>query len=121
MAANRRKAVLWLGIGIVVVTMLPVEAIYLGQAPFVRLAYSLGQMPPVAAQHAYAILFRNLVTAEQIAAFLGIVFVVGAIAAGPGEWAVALRRRVAGGLDKLGPGWDFGPVGEWISQHASRD
>jgi hypothetical protein len=111
--------VLWLGIGIVIATVLPLEAIYLGQIPFVNAVQSLAQMPSAAAQNAYTIVFRNLVTAEKVAAFLGLVFVVGAILAGPSSWAVALRHGLQKGLNNVGPDWDFGPVGQWIFDHAS--
>lgn len=122
LAANRRKAVLWLGIGIVVATTLPVEMIYLGQAPFAKAAYSLGQMPSAAAEHAYTIVFRNLIRADWIAAFLGAVLAFGAMAVGPAAWAVALRRGVANGqlLGGVGLGWGFGPTGEWIPPHSLR-
>lgn len=119
LAANRRKAVLWLGIGIVIVSVLPLEGIYLGQIPFARAAYSLGQMPNAAAQHAYTIVFRNLVAAEQLAAILGLVFVIGAIVAGPSVWAVSLRQGLQKSINNVGPDWDFGPVGEWVYLHAS--
>lgn len=118
-AANRRKAVLWLGIGIIIVTMLPLQAIYFGQIPFAKAAYALGQMPNTAAQHAYTIVFRNLVKAEQLAAILGLVLVIGATVAGPGAWAVALRQGLQKGINNVGPDWDFGPAGEWVYLHAS--
>jgi hypothetical protein len=118
-AANRRKAVLWMGIGIVVVTVLPLQAIYFGQIPFANAVYNLAQVPTAAAQNAYNIVFRNFVQAEKIAAVFGLVFVIGAILAGPSSWAVALRRGLQKGLNNVGPDWDFGPVGEWIYAHAS--
>jgi hypothetical protein len=118
-AVNRRKAVLWMGIGIIAVTLLPVQAIYLGQYPFSKAALSLGQMPAPAAQDAYNIVFRNLVKANQIAAFIGLVFLLGAIVVGPSKWATALRTGFQHGLNNIGPDWDFGPVGQWVYDHRS--
>ncbi len=119
LAVNRRKAVLWMGIGIIIVTMVPIQAIYLGQYPFAKAALSLGQMPTTAAQAAYTIVFRNLIRADQIAAFLGLVFVLGAIVVGPSKWATALRGGFQHGLDNIGPDWDFGSAGQWIYDHRS--
>jgi hypothetical protein len=118
-AANRRKAVLWMGIGIVLLTVIPVQAIYLGQIPFANAALQLAKMPTGAAQAAYTIIFRYLVTANQIASFIGLVFVVGAIFAGPSKWATSLRGGFRHGLNNIGPDWDFGVVGQWIHDHES--
>lgn len=93
-AVDRRKAVLWLGIGTVVVTLLPLLAISLGQYPFAQAALRTGQVPILVAQTAYDTVFRGLVHAEQLFAVLGIVFVVGAMVAGPSRWAAALRSRL---------------------------
>ena len=118
-AANRRKAVLWMGIGIVVLTVIPVQAIYLGEIPFANAALQLAKMPSDAAQAAYSILFRYLITANHLASVLGLVFVVGAIFAGPSKWATSLRDGFRHGLNNIGPDWDFGVAGQWIHDHES--
>ena len=117
LATDRRKAVLWMGIGTIAVTLLPVQAIYLGQYPFAQAALNLGQVPAPAAQAAYTILFRSLVRADQIFAFVGLVFMFGAMVAGPSSWATALRGGLSHGIDNIGPTWDFGPAGEWVLAH----
>jgi hypothetical protein len=119
LAANRRKAVLWMGIGIILLTVIPVQAIYLGQIPFAKAALELAKMPTDAAQSAYTIIFRYLVTANQIASFIGLVFVIGAILAGPSKWATSLRNGFRHGLNNIGPDWDFGVAGQWIHDHES--
>jgi len=116
-AVDRRRAVLWMGIGITVAMILPLEAIYFAQAPFVDAAYQLGGMPAPAAQAAYTLVFRNLVSAQQLFAVVGLVFVVGAILAGPNRFATSLRNGFQHGLSSIGPDWDFGPAGEWIFVH----
>jgi hypothetical protein len=118
-AVDRRKAVLWLGIGVTVAMVLPLEAIYFAQSPFVDAAYKLGGMPAPAAQAAYTLVFRNLVSAQQLFAVVGLVFVVGAILAGPNRFATSLRHGFQHGLASIGPDWNFGPVGEWIFVHQS--
>ena len=118
-AANRRKAVLWMGIGIIALTVIPVQAIYLGQVPFANMALSLAKMPSAAAQAAYTIIFVNLIRANQIVSVVGLVFWIGALLAGPSAWATALRNGFRHGLNNVGPDWDFGVVGQWIHDHES--
>jgi len=119
LAANHRKAVLWMGVGIVAFTIIPVQAIYLGKIPFANAALELGGMPSEAAQAAYTIIFRNLVAANRLFAVVGLVFVIGAILAGPSKWATSLRSGFQHGLSNVGPDWDFGTTGEWIDAHAA--
>ena len=110
---------LWVGIGITASVLLPLEAIYFAQAPFVDAVYQLGGMPEPAAVAAYTLVFRNLVAAQQLFAVVGLVFVVGAILAGPNRFATSLRNGFKHGLASIGPDWDFGPFGEWIYVHQS--
>jgi hypothetical protein len=119
LAIDRRKAVLWVGIGITASVLLPLEAIYFAQAPFVATVYQLGGMPEPAAIAAYTIVFRNLVAAQQLFTVVGLVFVVGAILAGPNRFATSLRNGFKHGMASIGPDWDFGPAGEWIYVHQS--
>jgi len=118
-AANRRKAVLWMGVGILTLTIIPVQALYLGQIPFTQAMLELANMPSAAATAAYDIIFVNLIRANQLASVIGLVFVIGAIFAGPSAWATALRNGLRHGLTNIGPDWDFGVVGEWIHKHES--
>jgi len=76
-------------------------------------------MPAPAAQATYTLVFRNLVSAQQLFAVVGLVFVVGAILAGPNRFATSLRNGFKHGLASIGPDWDFGPAGEWIFVHQS--
>lgn len=117
LAPNRRKAVLWMGVGMVIVTAMPLQAIYLGRFPFTRAALQLGDMPAAAAQSAYNIVFRDLVNADQMWAFVGLVFLAGAVAIGPGTWPSALRAGIKNGLDEVWPQRGFGSFGEWIDGH----
>lgn len=116
-AVNRRKAVLWIGVGILAGTILPNQGIFLGAIPFANAANRLAQMPSAAAQDAYNIVFRYLIAANRLVAVVGLVFVVAAIVAGPSKWATALRDGLTHGIDNIGPDWDFGAPGEWIFAH----
>jgi hypothetical protein len=117
LAVDRRKAILWLGGGLVLVTVLPLEGIYLAQAPFTDAVYKLGGMPSAAAIAAYQIVFRNLITAERFFAFVGLVIWVAALIAGPSKWATSLRGGFQHGLANIGPDWDFGGFGQWVFDH----
>ncbi len=117
LAVDRRKAVLWVGIGITAAMVIPLEAIYFAQSAFVKAVYDLGGMPAPAAQAAYTLVFRNLVSAQQLFTVVGLVFVVGALLAGPSRFATSLRNGFQHGISSIGPDWDFGPVGEWILEH----
>lgn len=117
LAPNRRKAVLWMGVGMVGVTALPLQVIYLGRFPFAKAALELGDMPSAAAQNAYNIVFRDLVNTDQMGAFVGLLFLAGAIAVGPSKWASAIRRGIKNGLDEMWPDRGFGQVGQWIGDH----
>jgi len=119
LAVKRQKAVLWVGVGIVIATILPIQAIYLGQAPFARSVYNLAQMPTAAAQATYQIVFRYLIEANRLIAAVGLIIWIGALIAGPSKWATSLRGGFQHGLSNIGPDWDFGPAGEWIYEHAS--
>ncbi len=57
---------------------------------------------------AYTIVFRNLVAAQQLFTVVGLVFVVGAILAGPNRFATSLRNGFKHGMASIGPDWDFG-------------
>jgi len=118
-AANRRKAVLWMGVGILTLTIIPVQVLYLGQIPFSQAMLDLAKMPSAASQAAYDIIFVNLIRANQLASVIGLIFIIGAILAGPSAWATALRNGLRHGLTNIGPDWDFGVVGEWIHNHES--
>lgn len=118
-AANRRRAVLWMGVGILTLTIIPVQAIYLGQFQFTQAMLDLAKMPSAASQAAYDIIFVNLIRANQLASVIGLVFIIGAIFAGPSAWATALRNGLRHGVTNIGPEWDFGVVGEWIHVHES--
>ena len=120
LAIDRRKAVLWVGIGITASVLLPLEAIYFAQAPFVAMpSTSSAECPNPRRVAVYTIVFRNLVAAQQLFTVVGLVFVVGAILAGPNRFATSLRNGFKHGMASIGPDWDFGPAGEWIYVHQS--
>jgi hypothetical protein len=115
LAVDRRKAVLWTGIGVVAATLLPLEALYLGQAMAVtQITSAVDQLPADVANVFFTTILRYLVLAEQFLIVIGLIMIVAAVVAGPAKWAVALRRGLSHGLSNIGAGWDFGPFGEWV-------
>ncbi len=115
LAVDRRKAVLWTGIGLVLAMLLPLGSIYLGQYVAISQLVAAGaKMPPDVANILFTTLLRYLVLAQQFVMVIGLIMVVAAAVAGPATWAVGLRGGVNRGLSGLGAGWDFGPFGEWV-------
>ncbi len=119
LATDRRRVALWLGVGIVVAAMLPLQSIYLGQSYVVQQVQANGPFTGSAAQAAFDIIFRGLVQAEQVFTTLGIVIWLGALFAGPSRWAVALRTGMQGGLAGAASHLEFGRFGDWVAARAS--
>jgi hypothetical protein len=117
LAIDRRRAVLWIGIGTLVATILPLQGIYLGKVPVINAAMKLGTSQGAAAGVAYDIIFRNLYSAEKTLAFLSLLLVVGAVLAGPAGFAVALRNGLKGGLGTMSSHFDFGPFGTFVNRY----
>lgn len=114
-AQDRRRVALWLGVGIVLAGLVPLQAIYLSQYWVVGQAQQLAQLPGTAAQNAYQIIFGDLIRAEQTLTFLGIIVWVAAVVAGPSKWAVALRGATQGGLTSVGSHLELGAFGSWVA------
>lgn len=117
LAEDRRKAVLWLGVALVVVTLLPLEAIYFGQSAIASAALSLGRIQSAAAESAYQIIFADLIQATRLFAFVGVALWAAAIIAGPSRWATALRSEFGNSLSGAAGSWELGAFGEFVSSH----
>lgn len=117
LAADRRKVVLWLGAGIAVASLLPLESIYIGQSYATSQLSQTAAIPADAAQAAFTIIFRDLVTASQTAVFVGVVLWLAALISGPARWAVALRRGLSGGLANASSHLELGRFGAWMHDH----
>lgn len=113
-AANRRRALLWLGAALTVAAILPLQALYFAQTQVTAQLYSLAAIPEPAAQSAFNIIFRDLVAADQAVIALGVVLWLSAIVAGPAHWAVALREGLSGGLSGVASHLALGKFGEWV-------
>jgi len=114
LAVDRRKAVLWLGGALAIAAILPLQALYLGQTYVVSQLEQAASIPAPAAQAAFEIVFRDLVTADRAAVALGVLLWAGAILAGPARWAVALRTGLSGGLGGMASHLELGSFGRWV-------
>lgn len=114
LAANRRKAVLWLGGTVAVFAILPLQALYVSQTFVTSQLYELAAIPTPAAESAFEIIFRDLVTADRALIALGIVLWLGALLAGPARWATALRSGLSGGIGGLASHLELGGFGAWV-------
>ncbi len=114
-APDRRKAVLWLGGALALLTILPIQAVYLGQYYATAQLVRLASIPAPAAQAAFAIVFRDLISANRAAVALGAVLWLGALVLGPAKWAIAVRTGLSGGLGGIASRLDLGAFGAWVA------
>lgn len=117
LAANRRKVVLWLGGGMVIAGVLPLQTLYFAQGMTAAKVQELANIDPAAAQNAYDIIFSGFVTMEQNFILLGAIIWVAALLAGPAKWAVAMRSGVTGGLGSAASHLELGAFGAWVAGH----
>jgi hypothetical protein len=117
LAGDRRKVALWLGMAVAVLAIMPLQFLYLAQYYAVRQVEELALIPSAAAQNAFAIIFRDLVTADRTLAVLGLVVWFGAVIAGPARWATALRSGLSGGLSSASSHLELGAFGRWVAAH----
>jgi len=116
-AKDRRRVLLWVGVGLVIAMLVPLEAIYLARFPYVSAIERLGAIPNDAALAVYDTVLAGLLAAQRAVLALGLVIWLGAALAGPSRFAVRLRTGVQGGLRGIGSEWDFGPFGVWVHEH----
>lgn len=116
LAADRRRTLLWSGWSLLLLTLLPLQAIYIGQSYIGGQLLSLTSIPAAAAQNAYAIIFADLIRAEQLFVGISLLLIVGTLLAGPSRWATALRTGVSGGLSGVSSHLDLGVFGEWVAR-----
>jgi hypothetical protein len=115
LAADRRRVALWFGAAVAIGALLPLQALYLSQYAAVTQVASLSNIPADAAQSAFDIIFRGLVTADQTLAVFGLLVWFGAVVAGPARWAVALRSGLTGGISGAASHLDLGTFGPWVA------
>jgi hypothetical protein len=115
LAADRRRVALWFGAAVAIGAILPLQALYLSQYAAVTQVANLSSIPTDAAQSAFDIIFRGLVTADQTLAVFGLVVWFGAVVAGPARWAVALRSGLTGGISGAASRLELGTFGQWVA------
>ncbi len=119
LATDRRKVALWLGGGIVLAGLLPLQAIYLSQYSVASQLQELAGLPTAAAQNAYNIVFAQLIASEQVLTVFGLLIFAAAIVAGPAKWAVAMRGGLSGGIGSVASHLELGRFGEWVAARKS--
>ena len=119
LAADRRYVLLWLGWMMLVFTIVPLEAIYIGQTYFGAQLQSLASIPSEAAQNAFGIIFAALIATEKLFAVVAVLLIAGALVAGPSKWARALRGGLAGGISGVSSHLEFGVFGRWVGARMS--
>ncbi len=118
-APNTRRAWLWLGLGLVIVTLLPFEALVFARTAFISAAYASAEIPTDAAQSFWDIVFRFLVTMQTTAITVGLVVAAIAFFAGPAKLALWFRHGIARGMALARGDSDFGQFGEFVAANKS--
>lgn len=114
LAADPRIAILWLGGALAIGAILPLQTLFLGQTYVAGQLSQLASIPTPAAQAAFSIIFRDLITADRAMTALGVALWLGAILAGPATWAVAMRTGMSGGLSGVASHLELGRFGIWV-------
>ncbi len=114
-APNTRRAWLWLGVGLVIVTLLPFELLVFGRTAFINAAYNTAAIPTDAAQAFWDIFFKFLVTMQTTAITVGLVVAGIAFFAGPSKLALSFRHGIARGMTLARGSSDFGKFGEFVA------
>lgn len=116
LATDRRKSVVWIGIGIVIVMLLPLEGLYLAQFPLIS-GLAKANVPTDVATILYNTIFAGLRSAQRGFIVVGLVVWIVAMLFGPSRWAVALRNGFKNGLGSMAVSWDFGAFGEFVARN----
>lgn len=116
-AKDRRRIVLWVGVGLVIAMIVPLEGINLARYPYVTAIERLGTIPNNAALAVYDTVLAGLLAAQRTVLAFGLVLWIAAALAGPSRFATRLRTGVQGGLSGVGSEWDLGPFGGWVHDH----
>jgi hypothetical protein len=116
LARHRSRALLAIGLGVVVGMLVLAAALMVGRAVVVG---AVPEQGVAAATASYDILVRFLYTASRTLAMLGLVVALGGYLAGPSAGAVQIRSALARAITHLGRGrvggaLRSGPVGPWV-------
>ena len=120
LARHHRRAVLGVGLGVVMGMLVLAAALMVGRAVVVG---AVPEQAVAAAAAGYDILVRFLYSALRTLAMLGLVVALGGYLAGPSAGAVQIRFALSRALTRMGRGRvggapRSGPVGPWV--HAYR-
>ena len=115
-ATDKRKSFVWIGAGIVIVMLVPLEALYLAQYPLVT-ELAKASVPAEVATILYNTLFAGLRTIQRGFVVMGLVIWIVAMLFGPARWAVALRNGFKNGLGTMSSSWDFGKFGAFVARN----
>lgn len=115
---DRRRAVLWIGLGLVIATLVSLVMVRLGKLP-VQNAVAASASPAMSsvAGIAYDTVLRDLFLAERTVAAFGLAIWFGAVLAGPAAWAVSIRSRAKTEIGEQAQGYDFGGFGDWVEHN----
>jgi len=112
-APDRRKAILWVGVALAVVTLFGLIGINVGRVAVTQLAQSNG-IAAAAILAAYDLLPAGLITLLRLFLSIGLIMAIGAVLTGPARWAVQFRTWLSQLIEGTGPGAELAEfVAKW--------
>lgn len=114
-STDRRRSILWIGVGLTIGMVVLLVAIAVGRSYYLS-AVTSSLLPSNAAAAFFDIIVRNLLTAIRTVTAVGAVIAIGAALAGPSTTAVRVRSTAKNAIRQVGTTWDFGPFGAWIAR-----
>ncbi len=115
LAIDRRRALLWTGVGLVIGMLVLLLALILARSPYESAVGAT--IPSAAALAVYDTILSGLRNAVRVVLVLGLILSIGAVVAGPSASATRFRSAVQGGMREVGADWDFGSFGDWVRRH----
>lgn len=114
-APDRRKILMWLGIGLLLAALVPLQALAASKSVAVS---SAGRWSP-AVDAVFGTVTTDLVAILRSTALAGLLLWLGAFAAGPSWLGRAVRSGFGRATEGVAGQWDAGPVGTWVAEHRS--
>jgi hypothetical protein len=121
LSVNRRRTVIWWGIGAAIAMSLLGVGIVLGRSAYLHTVVS-SSLPHDAAAATFDTLVRFLRQGLRFVLALGLLVALAAWVTGPSRFAVRLRTTFSEAFGGLGDqaearGWDFGVFGTWVNRY----
>jgi hypothetical protein len=118
LSRNRRRELVWAGIGLAIGALIVGVGLALGRAGFINAAND-ANIPITVSTSIFNDFVSKLRNAVRVTGLIGLLIALFAVLTGPSDGAVKLRRTVSGVITSSGEkaGFDSGPFGRWLALH----